>query len=348
MRMRRGGIRLTGKGLRYRAPSVRIGGHAGVNVSRSGVSTSYRGKGWSHNSRRGLSLPGCLLPITIGLVCTLVLSLAGCGTAATPTPDVEGTKQAMFALFAATMTAVAPTATATPTGAGTPTATQAPPPTATPTQEPILTATATPTPTATQRPSPTAEPTPVPTSTLAPVAPTEIPVLPTATAQAGVPTVAPTSITAPADALTVSFTDLHYECQMRCVRNGARPDDPPFFAYRSFQVLMQMRNNTANMTIDWDWEPARWFITDGTNTRVATWTWEWLAAPGEFYDKPLVAPGGVAEWTFIIMPIDRSEWVSAIEFEAWGHVYRQELDLGPFRSDFNYVDCGEPLSTKCG
>lgn len=72
-------IKLTKKGLKVTNPSLRIGGKAGVNVSKSGVSASLRTSAGTVNSKRGISLrgfgrkaksgclPGCLLPLLAGL-----------------------------------------------------------------------------------------------------------------------------------------------------------------------------------------------------------------------------------------------------------------------------------------
>ena len=287
-------------------------------------------------------------------IALIAFSVSACaGSAVTPQPVTEATRYAIATEVVATITASAPTAThtavptltatatgtATPTLALAPTATEAPTlsptPTVAPSSTPALAATETPLPA-------TATPEATPEATATPLPPTPAP-------EAASPTAAPPPPAAPVDALTVNFTNLHYECQMKCFTSGARPDDPQFFAYRSFQALMQLRNNTADLTVDWNWrEQARWYITDGTNTRTIEGAWEWLAAPGEFYQKPAIAPGAAAKWTFVTLPIERNEWVSAVEFEAWGQVYRQELDLGPFRTDHNYVDGGVPLFTRCG
>lgn len=61
---RRGGLRITKKGLRYRAPSFRIGNRkSGVNVSKSGLSYSGKVGPVNVNSKRGCSMTGCILPV---------------------------------------------------------------------------------------------------------------------------------------------------------------------------------------------------------------------------------------------------------------------------------------------
>ena len=61
-------ISLTKKGLRVTAPSARIGGKAGLNVSRSGVSTSVRSKVGTYNSKRGCSRTMMLVLVMLGVV----------------------------------------------------------------------------------------------------------------------------------------------------------------------------------------------------------------------------------------------------------------------------------------
>lgn len=272
--------------------------------------------------------------------------LTACGISPAPaltptvTPDVEATKQAMFAGFAATMTAAAPTATATATWTATPTAT--PSPTDTPRPTPVLTDTATTVSTETPTPPPaTATPTPLPpTDTAVPATAAIVLPSPTAT-ETPLPAVASTP-----KELTVEFHDMLYQCEMGCM--GQKN---PVWSYRTFQVKMTIVNHSKDKTVDWDWKPARWFITDGTNVRVDTRMWEWVErGQVELYKKPPIPPGGGAEWTFVAAPIGQNEWVSAVEFEAWGQVYRQEFDLGPARNNYNYqAFCGlMPPDTSCG
>jgi hypothetical protein len=94
-RIRKPSLRLTSKGPKIRAPSVRVGGKAGINVSKSGVSGSVRTPLGSYSTRRGLTsrmprlfsrgsksshrrkgclgcLPGCGLFIFVGLVAFLI------------------------------------------------------------------------------------------------------------------------------------------------------------------------------------------------------------------------------------------------------------------------------------
>jgi hypothetical protein len=135
--------------------------------------------------------------IAVFLVATILVSACG-AAAATPaptaTPDTGATKMAMFAEFAATLTAEAPSATATPTNTASPTPTATARPSATPT------ATRSATPTATPTLAPTETPTPEPTPTDTPVPPTETPLPATDTPVpvAEPPTAEPTATVAPA------------------------------------------------------------------------------------------------------------------------------------------------------
>jgi hypothetical protein len=70
--------------------------------------------------------------------------------------------------------------------------------------------------------------------------------------------------------------------------------------------------------------------------------WQWVSRRTGFYEQPTIEKGASAGWTFMAFPIDRNQWVKAVEFEWKGHLYRQEFDLGPFRNAYNYQDCGEP------
>lgn len=57
--IRKPSLRITKKGVAFTAPSARIGGKAGINLSKSGISGSVRGKHGSYNTRSGLRL-NCL------------------------------------------------------------------------------------------------------------------------------------------------------------------------------------------------------------------------------------------------------------------------------------------------
>ncbi|NPV07490.1 MAG: hypothetical protein HPY83_05925 [Anaerolineae bacterium] len=93
----RGRLRFTSKGFRYQAPRIRVGGRLGVNVSKSGISASYRGRGWSYSTRRGCSLRGCsllLLPVAIALA-TVAIALAACAPSPTASPATTATPALM-------------------------------------------------------------------------------------------------------------------------------------------------------------------------------------------------------------------------------------------------------------
>ena len=87
VRVRKPRLRITSKGIKMSKPSVRVGGKTGVNIGKRGVSVSTRGKGWSLNSRRGLSVGGtrragkagragcgCLLPVLLCMGAVLVVA----------------------------------------------------------------------------------------------------------------------------------------------------------------------------------------------------------------------------------------------------------------------------------
>ena len=151
----RGRFRFTSKGIGYQAPRLRIGGRAGLTTSKSGVSSSYRGRGWSWNSRRRQSLPGGILPIACAILLLLgsaiAVSAAGQNVyvpmvqrllASTSTPGAAATCTATATI----PVTVAPSATRTATATDTATLTMTPTATARPTATPTATATQTPTP----------------------------------------------------------------------------------------------------------------------------------------------------------------------------------------------------------
>lgn len=50
-------LRITGKGIKVQAPTLRIGRKAGINLSKTGVSASLRTKAGSVSTKKGCSLP---------------------------------------------------------------------------------------------------------------------------------------------------------------------------------------------------------------------------------------------------------------------------------------------------
>ena len=91
-------------------------------------------------------------------------------------------------------------------------------------------------------------------------------------------------------------------------------------------------------------EPKRWIITDGRTDVVNGISWQWGDTRSGLYQQPVIQPGQNAGWTFLAFPIDRNQWLKAVEFVWNGQVYRQEFDLGQFGNAYNYKDCGEPWS----
>lgn len=250
----------------------------------------------------------------------LVVMLSSCSPM--PTPDAPATETAIAARIFATLTAAAPMpvlipATAVPSTTPVqpvPTATSAPsdtpvPPAATPTAS----ATLTPTLVATALPA-TSPPTPKPAAP----APTRVP--------AAVPA---------KKSLEVVYINLHYECQMTEWADLVR-----VWGYRSFQADMFIKNNSGE-PVQPPWSPQQWIITDGANDRTSDLIWEWGRVQARPYNQPVIAPGQSAGWTFMAFPVERNEWVKAVEFEWQGQVYRTEFDLGPLGNAHNYKDCGE-------
>jgi hypothetical protein len=161
---------------------------------------------------------------------------------------------------------------------------------------------------------------------------------------AEMPTPPPAQATAPAQAsgardLLVSFLNMHYECQQRPW--AWEGPEVPLWGYRSFQVDMYIKN-LGSAPVEPPWEPTRWIITDGEHDYVSDLMWQWVNRRTGFYEQPTVNPGESAGWTFLAFPIDRNQWVKAVEFDWDGQLYRQEFDLGSFGNADNYTDCGDP------
>lgn len=255
------------------------------------------------------------------LFIALVVLLASC--APMPTPDAPATEAAIAARIFATLTASAP-----------PTPTSVPPTTVPSVTAPPPSPTATPAPSHTPAP-PTAAPTAsaTPTATLAATAPPQTSP-PTPKPAAPAPTRAPAAAL-PKKSLEVVYINLHYECQMTEWVDRVR-----VWGYSSFQADMFIKNNSSE-PVQPPWSPQRWIITDGANERASDLVWEWGHVQPQPNNQPIIAPGQSAGWTFMAFPIERNEWVKAVEFAWQGQVYRTEFDLGPLRNAHNYKDCGE-------
>jgi len=260
-------------------------------------------------------------------------------TAPTAGPDAIGTEVAVQRAAASTLTAEAPTVTATPTATNTPiptasaTNTHTPIPTLTPTSTPTATATHTPTHTPTTIPSPTATPTATNT-------PTETP-KPIATSTA-TETPRPTSTVTPKPDLTVKYREFHYECQKKTWTRGRDPYGD-VWGYQSFQTLMVITNHSKDKTIEPLWRPARWIVTNGSQEWEETYAWQWVRREGgsvKEYPQPPIVPGATQSWTWLCFPIPRGAWVKAAEFRAWDQSYWFEFPK-PEIGDFNYYDCGD-------
>ncbi len=153
------------------------------------------------------------------------------------------------------------------------------------------------------------------------------------------PEAAPKPATGP-EALEVTFINPHYDCVQ-----GEWGDNPPVWGYRGFQVDMYIKNNGAT-PVNPPWKPKRWIITDGTNDFVNDLAWQWVSRSRGYYPQPVIQPGQVTGWTFLAFPMDRNQWVKAVEFVWEGQTYRGTFDLGPYGNAYNYQDCGDPRPHK--
>jgi hypothetical protein len=137
----------------------------------------------------------------------------------------------------------------------------------------------------------------------------------------------------------VEYRDLHYECQQNKVW-GSPPNTAQ--GYRSLQVAMIL-TNLGDKPIQPPWKPSRWILTDGINQAEAvetkTWQWVYLRNPTPF-PQPVIQPGEMQGWTWMVYPIEKGWWVAAIEWDYEGKTYRQDLPKPNIVfGDFNYVDC---------
>lgn len=133
-------LRITKKGLKIQPPSARIGGKAGINISKSGVSGSVRSKYGTYNTKRGCTANcfGAFILLFLGGAFSL-LAVTSLLAQTTPVPFAINLPIVINAEAQPTPTTVLPTATSLPTVPPTATATSVPP-TAT---QPAPTATAT-------------------------------------------------------------------------------------------------------------------------------------------------------------------------------------------------------------
>lgn len=257
----------------------------------------------------------CLLFIlTLGLI-----SLPACAAQPSATPDIQATEAAMVAHVLATLTAGAPTVTQTPTV--TLTLTQ----TSTQTSTPTLT----PTPTSTS----TSIPTPTMTPTNTPIASTNTPVPPTKAPAASVPTLAPALV-------KVSFINPHYDCDKRGIKRS-RSDGTVVEGYRYFQIDLFITNNSSEQ-VSAPWKPSKWIVTNGSSERAEANSAQWVEGRGASpYPQPNIVPGAIQGWTWIVLGLQRNEWVKAVEYDYAGRTYRQDFDLGAQRNNYNFkASCG--------
>jgi len=164
-------------------------------------------------------------------------------------------------------------------------------------------------------------------------------------AVAGVIPTPPPAVAQPAGGkrdLEVTFINPHYDCkQGEWSYTGDDGKKYPMWGYRRFQVDMYVKNNSKT-PVEPPWRPKRWIITDGHTDVISGLMWQWVSRRSGFYEQPTIQPGQSAGWTFMAFPIDRTQWLKAVEFVWNGQVYRQEFDLGQFGNAHNYKDCGDP------
>ena len=158
------------------------------------------------------------------------------------------------------------------------------------------------------------------------------------------PTAAPAEVAKPTVGkrdLVVSFINPHYDCEQgELSYRGNDGNLYPIWGYRHFQIDMFIKNNGSEPVVP-PWKVKRWIMTDGVTDSVSDLVWEWTGG-SSLYAQPTIQPGQSAGWTFVGFPIERSQWIKAVEFVWNGQVYRQEFDLGQFGNAHNYKDCGEP------
>ena len=146
--------------------------------------------------------------------------------------------------------------------------------------------------------------------------------------------------------MEVTFINPHYECEQReWTYRGDMRGMPgvqiTLWGYRQFQIDMFIKNNT-DAPIPTPWHPTRWIITNGRDDSVLDLWWTWGSAQGQWIQQGPIPPGQTAGWTFMAFPLDRDQWVKAVEYIRNGQVYRYTPDLGPLRNNFNFKDCGDP------
>lgn len=158
--------------------------------------------------------------------------------------------------------------------------------------------------------------------------------IPVATDIPAPPTPSPQQASTPNQAggsrLQVDFINPHYNCD--------RGDGLNDF-YRFFQADFFI-TNTSSETIEARWEPTRWIITGGGETRTDERMYEWYSRIAGHYEQPDIPPGGSEGWTFVAPRVELHEWVQAVEWEYKGQTYRQEfVNNAMNRAEWNYKGC---------
>jgi|GEM_PF-1965060 len=173
----------------------------------------------------------------------------------------------------------------------------------------------------------------------------EISAAPTLTPTPTVDVSAPASPTATVIAtgsLQIEASNARYECvnaEWQSTTNNG--DTYRLWGYRRFKVNVFIQNNSGD-TLTAPWAPHRWIITDSRQESTSDLTWRASGDNAAPDHQPDIQPGQRIGWTFIAFPIDREQWVEAVEFILQGHTYRLELSPDRPGGTSNYTDCGAP------
>ncbi len=141
--------------------------------------------------------------------------------------------------------------------------------------------------------------------------------------------------------LEVNFLNPRYDC-VQSIREveDAQGEVEKIGTYRSFQVDMSVKNLIKDPFLP-IWKPSYWVVTDGVNDRTVVKSWQWLGQGSAYTQQPGLHWGMQATWTWVVLPIERDEWVKSVIYDWKGQIYRADFDLGEAGNAFNYRDCGE-------
>jgi hypothetical protein len=179
--------------------------------------------------------------------------------------------------------------------------------------------------------------------------------------------VTPAPAGAGAPELTVDFTRILYQCQMRGSDYTVSPGvTDSLKGYRSFEFDAAITNR-GGAPVEIVLKPARWVITDGAADSISDLAWEYKPASATTYgykevdnvwklyalpkdqitqwqeqgNTVTLQPGQSAARTFIAFPLAKGEWVKGVDFVFNGQTYHKDFDTGPYGAAYNYgEDCG--------